>query len=213
MNTVAEEKEDSNASSLTLLVSDEISLWMSDEMLRTENKSIDSSTSTSKMISPFSENSSSESEKIVPKQLRFADEQTDDFISSVVEQLKEQVKFDISSGNIKIKRKGKGSSRSKRPKSIEELLDIIDNEIPIALKGPFQAHQKIHNEKPSSTTNKKEIRPRKAVENLEIVEDKLDDGFVSQMSEIIEPEEEDLRKDEGDIINFYFRSSIKKNTL
>lgn len=166
------------------------------------------------MISPFSENTSSESEKTVPKQLRVADEQTDDFIISIVEQLKEQVKFDISSGNIKIKRKGKGSSRSKRPKSIEELLDIIDNEIPIALKGPVQAHQKIHNDKPSSTTNKKEIRPRKAVEeNLEIVEDKLDDGFVSQMSEIIEPEEEDLGKDDGDIINFYFRSSINKKKL
>jgi hypothetical protein len=135
LTRVVAAEADSNASSPTLPASDEISLWMSDEMLRTENKSQESSASTRNMTSPFSENNSSDSEKMVPKQLRFADQQPSDFISSVVEQLKDQVKSEISSGNIKIQRKAKGTTRSQRPKSIEELLDIIDSEIPIALRG------------------------------------------------------------------------------
>jgi hypothetical protein len=198
---------DSNASSPTLPASDEISLWMSDEMLRTENKSQESSASTRKIISPFSENSSSDSEKTVPKQLRFADQQSGDFISSVVEQLKEQVKSEISSGNIKIQRKAKGTSKSKRPKSIEELLDIIDSEIPIALRGSVKGaiYQNSPKEKAMAKMNKKEDRERKAMqENLEIVEDKLDDGYVSKMSELAGPEEDDFIKDEGLHIFFFY---------
>jgi hypothetical protein len=202
LTRVVAAKADSNASSPNLPASDEISLWMSDEMLRTENKSLESSASTScKIISPFSENSSSDSEKTVSKQLRFADEQSDDFISSVVEQLKDQVKFDISSGNIKIQRRVKGTSRSKRPKSIEELLDIIDSEIPIALRGSVKTVTHQSSPKESTTMNKKESRERKAIqENLEIVEDKLDDGYVSKMSELAGPEEDDFRKEEGKYI-------------
>lgn len=133
------------------------------------------------------------------KQLRFADEQSDDFISSVVEQLKDQVKFDISSGNIKIQRRVKGTSISKRPKSIEELLDIIDSEIPIALRGSIKAGTHQSCPKESIHTNKKE---RKAIkENLEMVEDKLDDGYVSKMSELAGPEEEDSINNEGILVN------------
>lgn len=218
LTRVVAAKADSNASSPTLAASDEISLWMSDEMLRTENKSLESSASTScKIISPFSENSGSDSEKTVAKQLRFADEQSDDFIDSVVEQLKDQVKFDISSGNIKIQRRAKGTSRSRRPKSIEELLDIIDSEIPIALRSSAKTVTRQISPRESKSMNKKESRERKALqENLEIVEDKLDDGYVSKMSELAGPEEDDLSKEEGKsyivkltcIEEFYFLDNV-----
>jgi hypothetical protein len=206
LTRVVAAEADSNASSPTLPASDEISLWMSDEMLRTENKSQESSASTRNMTSPFSENNSSDSEKMVPKQLRFADQQPSDFISSVVEQLKDQVKSEISSGNIKIQRKAKGTTRSQRPKSIEELLDIIDSEIPIALRGSVKGaiYQNSPKEKAMAKINKKENRERKAIqENLEIVEDKLDDGYVSKMSELAGPEEDDFIKDEGLCIFFF----------
>ncbi|XP_059487468.1 centrosomal protein of 131 kDa isoform X2 [Neocloeon triangulifer] len=142
------EAVDSNSSSPTYLASDEISLWMSEEMSRAENKSAESMASTSKIISPFSDSTSSpaETEKSTPKHLRFADEgYEDDFINSVVEQLKEQVKYEMDDVSGAVRRVKVTSSRKKRPKSLIELMEIIDGEIPIELKKsslPLKTHKK-----------------------------------------------------------------------
>jgi len=175
---------DSNSSSPTFLPSDEISIWMSEEMLRAENCKSSQSASTSKMISPFSE---TDSEKIFAKHLRFADENnSEDFICSVVEQLKEQVKHEIIREKPTIKKKPTKAKNKKKPKSIAELLEIIDSEIPIELKGAAKE------KRVEKTDTQKNIREEKEKAE-EIILEKIEVETKSRV-ETINPQEDKLGK-------------------
>ncbi|CAB3378666.1 Hypothetical predicted protein [Cloeon dipterum] len=191
--------EYSETSSPTYLPSDEISLWMSDEMLRAENKSAESA-STSKMISPFSETPSfaDAAEITKPKQLRFAEEE--DFIFSVVEQLKEQVKSEI----LDAEENGQSAVAGKnKPKSLIELLEIVDGEIPIEFRRKnFTMRQKSR----QVERKKKEVKCK--VQEVVAVQDSSEDPAVKENeedeNEIEEPQENEAKTTPNDCLKTIF---------
>ncbi|XP_065352407.1 centrosomal protein of 131 kDa [Cloeon dipterum] len=194
--------ESSETSSPTYLPSDEISLWMSDEMLRAENKSAESA-STSKMISPFSETPSlvDAAEKTNPKHLRFAEEE--DFIFSVVEQLKEQVKCEIPEAE----ENGQSAVAGKnKPKSLIELLEIVDGEIPIEFrKKNFTTRQK-----PRQVERKKKEVKCKKEQEVVAVQDSSEDPAVKENenedseNEMEEPQDNDAKTPQNDCLKTIF---------